>query len=68
MSKLACYSGTRCVDTDFHNSTQKILLHARMAEQGLVARDPMREAIGLELDMLNILYVLQLLCCSVIDS
>lgn len=39
------------------DSTQKILQHARMAEQGLVARDPMREAIGLELDMINILYV-----------
>ena len=67
MSKLAYYSGTRCVDTDLHDSTQKILHHARMAEQGLVARDPMREAIGLELDMINILYVLQLLCRSFID-
>jgi hypothetical protein len=38
-------------------STQKILHHARLAERGLIARDPMKEAIGLELDMLNILYV-----------
>jgi hypothetical protein len=36
-------------------STQKILHHARLAERGVVARDPMKEAIGLELDMLNIL-------------
>ncbi|KAH7886003.1 inhibitor of apoptosis-promoting Bax1-domain-containing protein [Phlebopus sp. FC_14] len=34
--------------------TQKILQHARMAEMGLVPRDPMKEAISLELDMLNI--------------
>jgi hypothetical protein len=39
-------------------STQKILHHARLAERGVIARDPMKEAIGLELDMLNILYVL----------
>ncbi|KAI0066394.1 hypothetical protein BV25DRAFT_1970940 [Artomyces pyxidatus] len=34
--------------------TQKILQHARLAERGAMARDPMREAIGLELDMINI--------------
>jgi len=34
--------------------TQKILHHARLAERGAIARDPMKEAIGLELDMLNI--------------
>jgi growth hormone-inducible transmembrane protein len=39
-------------------STQKILQHARLSEQGLIPRDPMKEAIGLELDMINILYVL----------
>jgi len=39
-------------------STQKVLHHARLAERGVVARDPMKEAIGLELDMLNILYIL----------
>jgi hypothetical protein len=39
-------------------STQKILHHARLAERGVIARDPMKEAIGLELDMLNILYIL----------
>jgi hypothetical protein len=36
-------------------STQKILQHARMAEQGAMVRDPLRESIGLELDMINIL-------------
>ncbi|KAJ7146296.1 inhibitor of apoptosis-promoting Bax1-domain-containing protein [Mycena epipterygia] len=34
--------------------TQKILMHARMAEQGLMKRDPVNEAIGLQLDMINI--------------
>ena len=37
-------------------STQKILQHARMAEQGAIPRDPLKESIGLELDMINILY------------
>ena len=36
-------------------STQKILQNARMAEQGAMARDPVRESISLELDMINIL-------------
>jgi len=34
--------------------TQKILLHARMAEQGLMKADPVNESISLELDMINI--------------
>jgi FtsH-binding integral membrane protein len=34
--------------------TQKILHHARMAERGVIPRDPMKEAISLELDMINI--------------
>jgi len=34
--------------------TQKILQHARMAEMGAIPRDPMKEAIALELDMINI--------------
>jgi len=34
--------------------TQKILHHARMAEAGVISRDPIRESIGLELDMINI--------------
>lgn len=36
-------------------STQKILQHARLAEQGRMPRDAMKESIGLELDMINIL-------------
>ncbi|KAI9570369.1 Bax inhibitor family protein [Boletus coccyginus] len=34
--------------------TQKILQHARMAEMGAISSDPMKEAIALELDMINI--------------
>lgn len=34
--------------------TQKILHHARMAEDGVIPRDPLRESISLELDMINI--------------
>ncbi|KAK7063757.1 Bax inhibitor family protein [Favolaschia claudopus] len=45
---LAVFSGFVLYDT------QKILAHARMAEQGLMKRDPMNEAIGLQLDMINI--------------
>ena len=44
------------LDPSLNCSTQKILHHARLAERGVIARDPMKEAIGLELDMLNILY------------
>jgi growth hormone-inducible transmembrane protein len=38
-------------------STQKILHHARLAEHGMMKVDPLKESIGLELDMINILYV-----------
>jgi len=34
--------------------TQKILHHARLIEQGKLKSDPMKESIGLELDMINI--------------
>ncbi|PWN89314.1 hypothetical protein FA10DRAFT_267885 [Acaromyces ingoldii] len=34
--------------------TQKILQHAKLAQQGLIPADPMRESIGLELDFINI--------------
>ncbi|PPQ90942.1 hypothetical protein CVT25_008253 [Psilocybe cyanescens] len=34
--------------------TQKILKHARMAEQGIMKADPINESISLELDMINI--------------
>jgi len=34
--------------------TQKILQHGRMAAQGVIPRDPIRESIALELDFINI--------------
>ncbi|KAG6846109.1 hypothetical protein H0H87_006473 [Tephrocybe sp. NHM501043] len=34
--------------------TQKILKHGRLAEQGLMKADPVKEAISLQLDMINI--------------
>ncbi|KAI0735049.1 Bax inhibitor family protein [Earliella scabrosa] len=45
---LAVFSGFVLYDT------QKILNHARMAEQGRLPRDPLKESIGLQLDMINI--------------
>jgi len=33
---------------------QKVLHHARLAERGVIKRDPVNESIGLELDFLNI--------------
>lgn len=48
-------------------STQKILHHARMAEAGAITRDPIRESIGLELDMINILYVFCTRLLSVLE-
>ncbi|PFH52341.1 hypothetical protein AMATHDRAFT_74387 [Amanita thiersii Skay4041] len=45
---LAVFSGFVLYDT------QKILKHARMAEHGLIKRDPINESISLELDMINI--------------
>jgi len=45
---LAVFSGFVLYDT------QKILKNARLAEQGVMVRDPIRESIGLELDMINI--------------
>ena len=33
---------------------QKVLHHARLAERGLIKRDPVNESISLELDFLNI--------------
>ena len=54
-------------NADSDDSTQKILQHARMAEQGLIARDPIKESIGLELDMINILCVLLLFAVVAAD-
>ncbi|TFK56754.1 Bax inhibitor family protein [Heliocybe sulcata] len=45
---LAVFSGFVLFDT------QKILNHARMAQAGALPRDPLRESISLELDMINI--------------
>lgn len=45
---LAVFSGFVLWDT------QKILHHAKMAQAGAVRADPLRESIGLELDVINI--------------
>ncbi|KAE8267575.1 hypothetical protein A4X09_0g4771 [Tilletia walkeri] len=44
---LAVFSGFVLYDT------QKILNHAKMAQRGLIRPDPLRESIGLELDVIN---------------
>ena len=36
-------------------STQKILHNARLAENGAIPRDTVKESLSLELDMINIL-------------
>ncbi|KAI0004711.1 inhibitor of apoptosis-promoting Bax1-domain-containing protein [Xylariaceae sp. FL0662B] len=45
---LAVFGGFTLYDV------QKILYHSRMAERGIVKRDPVNESISLELDFLNI--------------
>jgi FtsH-binding integral membrane protein len=45
---LAVFGGFTLYDV------QKVLKHARMAEQGLIRKDPVNESISLELDFLNI--------------
>jgi FtsH-binding integral membrane protein len=45
---LAVFGGMTLYDV------QKILHHARMAEQGLIPKDPVNESISLELDFINI--------------
>ncbi len=45
---LAVFGGFTLYDV------QKVLYHARLAEQGLIKRDPVNESISLELDFLNI--------------
>ncbi|KAH9944280.1 Bax inhibitor family protein [Epithele typhae] len=45
---LAVFSGFVLFDT------QKILRNARLAAEGRMVRDPLKESIGLELDMINI--------------
>lgn len=45
---LAVFGGFTLYDV------QKVLHHARMAERGLMAKDPVNESIHLELDFINI--------------
>jgi growth hormone-inducible transmembrane protein len=45
---LAVFGGFTLYDV------QKILHHARLAERGLLPKDPVRESISLELDFINI--------------
>lgn len=45
---LAVFGGFTLYDV------QKILYHARLAERGAIAKDPVNESISLELDFLNI--------------
>lgn len=45
---LAVFGGFTLYDV------QKVLMHARMAERGLLRKDPVNESISLELDFLNI--------------
>jgi growth hormone-inducible transmembrane protein len=45
---LAVFGGFTLYDT------QKVLHHARLAQRGLMKRDPVNESISLELDFLNI--------------
>ncbi|KAL4070737.1 Bax inhibitor family protein [Scleroderma citrinum] len=51
---LSIYGGLAVFGGFVLFDTQKILQHARAAQMGLITRDPMKEAISLELDMLNI--------------
>lgn len=54
MEAISLYGGLAVFGGFVLYDTQKILHHARLAEQGSMKRDPMNEAIGLELDMINI--------------
>src|SRR5271156_689091 len=45
---LAVFGGFTLYDV------QKILMHARLAQQGRIPKDPVNESISLELDFLNI--------------
>jgi len=51
---ISLYGGLAVFGGFILYDTQKILHHARLAERGAAPRDPMREAISLELDMINI--------------
>jgi len=56
---LAVFGGFTLYDV------QKVLLHARQAEQGLIAKDPVNESVHLELDFINIfIRMVQILAMS----
>ena len=56
------YLGKLINDSIF--STQRILHNARLTEQGLIKGDVLNESIGLQLHMINILWVPRLHFCS----
>jgi len=51
---LSLYGGLAVFGGFVLYDTQKILQHARMAEMGVIPRDPVKESVALELDMINI--------------
>ncbi|KAF9024124.1 hypothetical protein BDZ89DRAFT_955017, partial [Hymenopellis radicata] len=51
---ISLYGGLGIFSIFVLYDTQKILLHARMAQEGRMVPDPLSEAIGLQLDMINI--------------
>ncbi|KAG1757823.1 inhibitor of apoptosis-promoting Bax1-domain-containing protein [Suillus lakei] len=52
---LSLYGGLAVFGGLVLYDTQKILQHAHMAEIGAIPRDPIKESVALELDMINIL-------------
>ena len=52
--KLWLYGGLAVFGGFTLYDVQKILYHARLAERGVIKRDPINESISLELDFLNI--------------
>lgn len=54
MEAISLYGGLAVFSGFVLYDTQKILHHARLAQQGAIVSDPMKEAISLELDMINI--------------
>jgi FtsH-binding integral membrane protein len=52
--KLWLYGGLAVFGGFTLYDVQKVLYHARLAERGVIKKDPVNESIGLELDFLNI--------------